>query len=86
MDDSLQWLLLNGDKISALALLLIFVLALIRQWIVLGFTHQECVRDRDGFKARVDALAKSNEEELTRLRREVEELRSDYHAHRGRTR
>lgn len=76
MDDPLKWLALNGDNISTLGLLVVFILALVKEWVVLGSTHRECIRDRDRFEGKVESLAADNEEKIARLELEIDNLRA----------
>lgn len=86
MEESLKWLALNAGQITVGSLLAVFlvagVVALQRKWVIPGWLYDECIADRDRFEAKVEAVARANEEKIAWLEREVTSLRDQL----GRTR
>lgn len=71
----LDWLLTNLDRVGVVGILAFALLALYREWIVLGKTHRECRDDRDLLKIEVARYIKEDAAEKLALRHELELIR-----------
>ncbi len=79
MNELLTQLATSGDKLSVtgiLAALFVFtVIALYREWIVLGGPYKRCMARVDEFERKATAEAQANEAKISRLEIQLEELR-----------
>lgn len=63
--------------VSLLALLIVGgIVSLHRGYVVLGSQYQDCIRDRDKFEEKVEALAEQNALKVARLEADNLDLRS----------
>lgn len=68
--DDFDLLLNAADKAGVIVLLLAFIAALYRRWIVMGATHTECTTARDNYRQLLDSNAQRIEAKLERLEAE----------------
>ncbi len=65
--EELSFVLNNAERIGVLAMMLLFLLGLHRRVFVLGWTYEECVKDRDRYGDDLDRKAVALETKLDRL-------------------
>ncbi len=70
----------NANQLTVISLLammiIVGVVSLHRGYIVLGSQYQECIRDRDKFEVKVEALAEANALKVSRLEADNQDLRA----------
>lgn len=78
MDDLLKFLLTSGDQFTSggiLAAMFVFtVVALYREWIVMGGPYRKCLARVEEFERRATEKAAANEAKIAQLEAKIEEL------------
>lgn len=79
MDSLIQFLLTSGDRFSVGGLLAtgfaLTVVALYREWIVMGGPYHRCMKENAQYRADEKAEASAEHDELLLLRKEFSELK-----------
>jgi hypothetical protein len=69
--------LLGETQATPVGILLFLAFAFYKRWIVLGSTYEECTEERDTFRKAAENEARTNNEELRRLRDDLMRGRSE---------
>lgn len=81
MNDFAQWLILHTDQIPTGGLFLVgfgvFIVALYREWIVLGGPYRTCMNRVDAFEAQATERAEANEARAEQTEARFESYKAD---------
>lgn len=89
MEELFKWLLTSGDQITAPGLLMagfgLTVIALYREWIVLGKPYRACMTRVAEFEKQATERAAANEAKVDELEAQIEALRDARESNRRRS-
>lgn len=80
MDDTIKWLLTSGNQLTVGGLLVagfaLTVVALYREWIVLGKPYHACMARVEEFEEQATERAKANEAKVAQLEAKLQEIQA----------